>query len=79
MLDAILQTLAKNAPVNVAGMKTTEAILALVAQNGQITRQAMAQQMGKDIRTIGRAIKQLQEQRLLKRVGSDKTGHWELL
>jgi len=83
MLDAILQTIDKNAPVSapvyINGMKTTEAILALVAQNGQITRQEMANQIGKDIRTIGRAIKQLQESQQLKRVGSDKTGHWELL
>ncbi len=87
MLDAILQTIDKNAsvnapinaPANVEGMKTTEAILALVAQNRQITRQEMATQIGKDIRTIGRAIKQLQEKQQLKRMGSDKTGHWEWL
>ncbi|HFE37724.1 MAG TPA: Fic family protein [Gammaproteobacteria bacterium] len=87
MLDAILQTLDKNAPVNALenapvnldGLKTTEAILALVAHNGQITRQEMAKRIGKDIRTIGRAIKQLQDKQQLKRVGSDKTGHWEVL
>ncbi|HEB63313.1 MAG TPA: Fic family protein, partial [Gammaproteobacteria bacterium] len=87
MLDAILQTLDKNAsvnalesaPVKLEGLKTTEAILALVAQNGEITRQEMAKHIDKDIRTIGRAIKQLQERQQLKRVGSDKTGHWELL
>ena len=87
MLDAILQTIEKNAPVNalenatvnIEGMKTTEAILALVTQNSHITRQEMAGKIGKDIRTIGRAIKQLQERGLLKRVGSDKTGHWEKL
>ncbi|MCF6229737.1 MAG: Fic family protein [Gammaproteobacteria bacterium] len=87
MLDSILQTLEKNAPVNalenapvkLEEMKTTEAILVLVAQNEQITRQEMATYIGKDIRTIGRAIKQLQEKQQLKRVGSDKTGHWELL
>jgi Fic family protein len=84
MLEAILQAMAENAPVNASanapvnfeGMKTTEAILALIAQNPQITRQQMAKQIGKDVRTIGRAIKQLQERGLLKRVGSDKTGHW---
>lgn len=83
MLDTILQTIEKSAPasapVKLASMKTTEAVLALVAQNGQITRQEMATQIGKDIRTIGRAIKQLQEKQRLKRVGSDKTGYWELM
>jgi len=38
----------------------------------------MANLLGKDIRTIGRAIKKLQESGALKRVGSDKTGYWEL-
>jgi len=87
MLDAILQTIENNAPtnalesapVNISGMKTTEAILALIAQNSHITRQEMAAKIGKDVRTIGRAIKQLQERKRLKRVGSDKTGHWETL
>lgn len=72
-------TLEKNAPVNIAGMKTNDAILKLIAQNSHITRKEMAKQIGKDIRTIGRAIKQLQEKKQLKRVGSDKTGHWELI
>ncbi len=87
MLDAILQTIENNAPtnalesapVNISGMKTTEAILALIAQNSHITRQEMAAKIGKDVRTIGRAIKQLQERKRLKRAGSDKTGHWETL
>ncbi len=87
MLNAILQTIEKNAlvnasvnaPVNLKGMKTTEAILALVAQRSSITRKEMAQWIGKDLRTISRAIKQLQEQGLLNRVGSDKTGHWVLV
>lgn len=87
MLNAILQTIEKNAlvntlvnaPVNLEGMKTTEAVLALVTQSADMTRKEMAKQIGKDIRTIGRAIKQLQEQGLLRRVGSDKTGHWKII
>jgi predicted HTH transcriptional regulator len=39
----------------------------------------MAERIGKDIRTIARAIKRLQESGRLKRVGSDKTGHWEII
>jgi len=70
MLDFILQTMEKNAPVNLEAMKTTEAILALVSQNVHITRKEMAKQIGKDIRTIGRGIKQLQGRGLIKRVES---------
>jgi len=86
MLKAILQTLGnalvnapQNAPVNIEGTKTPEAVIALIQADTSITRQEMAEQIGKDIRTIGRAIKKLQDEGALKRVGSDKSGHWALL
>jgi len=86
MLKAILQTLEnasvnalQNAPVNIEGMKTPDAIIALVQGDSSITRQQMAEKIGKDIRTIGRAIKKLQDEGKLQRIGSDKSGHWEAL
>jgi len=86
MLKAIMQTLEnasanapQNAPVNIEGMKTPDAIIALVVANPNITRAEMAERIGKDIRTIGRAIKKLQDAGKLRRVGSDKAGHWEAL
>jgi len=93
MLSVIVQTLAENAPVNapanapvnslvsspanIDGLKTPEAILLLVQQNSQLTRQQIADIIGKDVRTIGRAMSKLQQTGQLKRVGSDKAGHWE--
>jgi len=86
MLKAILQTLENapanalaNAPVNIKGLKTPDAILALLEADPRLTRGQMAEQIGKDIRTIGRAIKKLQDEGKLQRVGSDKSGHWEIL
>ncbi len=86
MLKAILQTLdnalvnaPQNAPVNIEGMKTPDAIISLVQSDSSITRNQMAEKIGKDIRTIGRAIKKLQDAGKLRRVGSDKAGHWEVL
>ena len=38
----------------------------------------MADHIGKDIRTIGRALQKLQAEGKLKRQGSDKQGHWEI-
>lgn len=86
-MGAILQTLEKNAPVsalvnapvNLDDLKTTAAILQLLGDNPHLTRKEMADQIGKDVRTIGRAIKTLQENGRLRRVGSPKTGYWELL
>lgn len=82
MLSVIAQTLAQNAlvnaPVNISEHKTPDAILLLIQGNPQLTRQQIAEAIGKDIRTIGRAITKLQQAGKLQRVGSDKTGHWEL-
>lgn len=87
MLEAIEDTLVKNAPasapanapVNLKGLKTPQAIMACIQQDNSVTRLEMAERIGKDIRTIARAIKRLQEAGRLKRVGSDKTGHWEII
>jgi len=86
MLSVIAQTLALNAPVNatlnapvnIEEMKTPEAILHLLQNNNQLTRQQLAEQIGKDVRTIARAIAKLQQTGKLTRAGSDKTGHWEV-
>ena len=95
MLSVIQQTLAqnasvnappnegKNAPVNtlinVTGLKTPEAILALLSSTPELTRQQLADTLNKDVRTIGRAISKLQKEGRLTRVGSDKTGHWQVI
>ncbi|MBE0400161.1 Fic family protein [Halomonas sp. FME1] len=87
MLSVIDQTLAQNAPVKapenapviVSGLKTPEAIMALIQHNPAITRQQIADTIGKDIRTIGRAMTKLQQAGRLKRVGPDKSGHWEVI
>ena len=86
MLRTIAKTLAQNAPantpanapVNILGLKTSEAIVLLLQHNPQLTRQQLAEVMSKDIRTIGRAISKLQQAQQLKRIGSDKTGYWEV-
>jgi len=87
MLSVIAQALAKNAsvnapenaPVNIRDLKTPEAIIVLIQQNPQITRQQMADTIAKDLRTIGRSIAKLQQAGKLKRIGSDKAGHWEVM
>ena len=87
ILSVIALTLAQNAPVNapvnsqidIAGLKTHEAILKLLTANPNLTRQQLADVIGKDMRTIGRAITKLQQLNKLQRVGSAKTGRWEVL
>jgi len=91
MLEAILQTLQKNVPenvllnvpvdvlVNLQTIETTEAVLYLLQNNPHLTRKEMAAEIGKSVRTIGRAIEKLGKNGRLRRVGSAKAGHWELL
>lgn len=52
--------------------------MALLTDNPNLTRQQLAEAINKDLRTIGRAITKLQQAGQLKRMGSDKTGHWEV-
>ncbi|WP_353047669.1 MULTISPECIES: winged helix-turn-helix transcriptional regulator [unclassified Halomonas] len=54
-------------------------LMALIQHNPAITRQQIADTIGKDIRTIGRAMAKLQQAGRLRRVGSDKSGHWEVI
>lgn len=53
--------------------------MALLSANPALTRQQLANTIGKDLRTIGRALAKLQQEGSIKRIGSDKTGHWEVL
>jgi len=88
MLSAISKTLVqnaqKNAPINASQnasinpTKTPDAVLMLIKDNPQITRKQIADALNKDLRTIGRSIAKLQEAGKLKRVGSNKAGHWQL-
>ena len=50
----------------------------LLTANPALTRQQLADAIGKDLRTIGRTLARLQQAGKIKRLGSDKTGHWEV-
>lgn len=77
-LSAPLKRAPVNPSANIAGLKTLDAIVLLLQHNPHLTRQQLAEVMGKDLRTIGRAISKLQQTNQLKRIGSDKTGYWQV-
>ncbi len=54
-------------------------VLALIKQNKQITAVQISQQLGKSISTTKRRIKRLKDQKIIARVGSDKTGYWQII
>ena len=58
---------------------TVKTILALIEQNPSITYEEMTEKTGKSRRTISRLITELKEKNIIARVGSDKTGYWQII
>lgn len=48
----------------------------LIKANPKITMDEFAMSLNKSRRTVTRIIKKLQNEGIISRVGSDKTGHW---
>jgi len=64
------------------GLKLTELdkdILACIASEAYITNVALADKLGKSVRSIERRIKILKDNQLLERVGAKKTGYWKII
>lgn len=59
--------------------ETERQVLRALAKNGSLTRKDLVNMIGKGDGTIVRSIAHLKEKGLLRRVGSAKTGHWEVL
>ena len=59
--------------------KTPQKILELVKEDAYITTQRMADLIGIDRSNVARAIKKMQLQGILRRVGPDKGGYWEII
>ena len=68
-----------NVPVNVPLNEVTAKILVLLRANPKATAQKMALALGVTDKTVKRHLKALREQGKIQRVGSDKTGYWELI
>lgn len=58
--------------------KNEQQILNLIINNNQITREEIVNETSLSDRTISRAIKHLQEIKIIEREGSKKTGYWKV-
>ena len=58
--------------------KTRDKMIRLIKDNTKITIEELAQKIGKTTRTIEIHLNKLKEDGLIKRVGPDKGGHWEI-
>ena len=74
MLSMILKSLqqhSKNEPINL--------ILSLLKENPSYTKEELAEKIGKSRATVTRLLAKLVDEGKIKRVGSNKTGHWKVL
>lgn len=68
-----------NAPINASLTDVQEQLLTFIRSNPSVSYDELAKLVQKDRSTIMRNIGKLKEKGILKRVGSRKTGHWEIL
>ena len=65
-----------NDPVNV---RANERLLVCISKNPYGTYKEFALLLGKSPATIKRMLKQLREEGMIRRIGADKNGHWEVI
>ena len=54
-------------------------LLELIKQNNRILVKELAEALKVSTRTIRRDIEKLKKQNSIKRVGGERTGHWEII
>jgi predicted HTH transcriptional regulator len=68
----------ENATVNATVNATQKKILEEIEKKSSITYDQLADLLRKERTTIYRNIKKMVEMNIIKRLGSDKNGHWEM-
>ena len=58
---------------------TQKAIVEIIEKNPQVTISQVAEQLKLNMRGIAKHFKNLQAQGIIRRVGPDKGGHWEMV
>ena len=58
--------------------KSSQKILSLITENARITTQEMADLLGISRRAVAKQLANLQTEGIVKRVGPDKGGYWEI-
>lgn len=68
-----------NSSDNVVENETLEQVFNQIKKNTNISANDIANILNKNPRTIQRAIVTLKEANIIKRVGPDRGGHWEII
>ena len=61
------------------GQKTRESIISLISKNPQITSTQLATSLGINRSAISKHLKRMQTEDIIRRIGPDKGGHWEIV
>lgn len=63
----------------VKNIKSREKIIALLAENGKLSAVALAERIGISAKAVEKHLANLKADGILKRIGPDKGGHWEVV
>jgi ATP-dependent DNA helicase RecG len=69
----------QNAPINASLSPLQQQILGVLSQDPKASYELLVSKLGKDRTTIMRNIQKMKEAGILRRLGSKKIGHWEIL
>ena len=58
--------------------KNQEEILQFISEDRNVTQETLAAKVGISIRNVEKRISELKDKGILKRIGSRKSGHWEI-
>lgn len=61
------------------GQKTRDAIITLISNDSNVTTTQMAAILGINRSALSKHLKRMQEEGIIRRIGPDKGGHWEVL
>ena len=56
-----------------------DTVFSLINQNKDITTNEISKRLNLSLSTVKRKIKDLKEQEIIERIGSDKTGYWKII
>ena len=56
-----------------------DTVFSLIKQNKNITALQISEKLKISLSTTKRKIKELKEQKIIERIGSDKTGYWKII
>ena len=82
MLEIIVKTIKNNrkkSTVNETVNETVNLIIKYLKENPEISYEQLAEKMGKSRVTISRKISELKKAGIIKRIGADKNGYWQIV